>query len=393
MKGVSFAYRLSISYEDVTLHRLKRDRKEMWRSSFSKRKHKKNKENDLWRRHFEFEFTHPLIQMLDEYQNNDKYTKKEKLHEQKLFESISKKAVEAKNFDELIDLAFEYVSYSSLVNDTNQVLPFLRKWQDSVEKSHAFEARMSQTGTNEQADKLMSTLHADLKEIWGRNIDVKDTSVEAMREDFTDFQDIIEELENETPPISMGTDISFNLQVTKHKGLRNIFQKAASFVTGNSMIKSGTIPLWELPTRFLEIQRMLGFAPKDVPDFWIRLECTNNRPDSSYRISAQGNSYEELLHALKEKIPEHDPHARKFFGLPPANRSKETDIKANPQDPGYRLYIHNYGAQSPLLLQSPSYATLGELFGAVKVKYAAELRQYSLRWSQSRKKRFFPRFR
>jgi hypothetical protein len=294
--------------------------------------------------------------------------------EQALFEALFKDFFENPDSETdpvmLLHDVCHYVQASDLFNE-NDKLPLVHFLLNSKKSAGAF-ARFNESGAaNKGAQSInasLKSLKADLKAIWGNEISFRNDSAEKMAADFENFDKILDELEAKAEPISAKAKVKYKLDVKKLKLLPrkdNALLRYLGLSKGQKLL-SGEVEYWQLPTRLLEIREYLGLAAKNSPAFRLVLDARTPDLKAAFRISANGDTLDELKAAIDEKLSEkmkdypsqslnyaftlasHAPTQQPFLAQTPIFEKLE-DLHADLQDTLLTLSMSGYERQIPKL--------------------------------------------
>lgn len=258
---------------------------------------------------------------------------------------------DGKKLHPLTEIVAEYVSTSELFNEPHALMKYLEKLKRTLKAFEEFNSANEGRELDEEDEKEFKGLKRKLKKIWGEKLRIKTTSTQSLADAFTGFQDVLDGLNEKTPPFNFETKVSYNLNVKKlqlpghiRKSLRRTFGPRSGF--------SGYVPYWQLPAELFKIQEnLLGSLPETLPDYRICLDGLGDK-DTSYRLTFDGNTVEELVDGIRQKFEEH-------------RTENEADA---PQ--AYQATVHSYKDQNGFFAQSAIFQDHDSLFNTIRDQIA-----------------------
>ncbi|HEY8191743.1 MAG TPA: hypothetical protein VIG74_04900, partial [Alphaproteobacteria bacterium] len=175
---------------------------------------------------------------------------------------------------------------------------------------------------------------------------------------FHGFSDVQKYLEEKSPPLSLETEIEYELTVDRCKtpfdigrSIKKIFSTAAK--------TKDTIPFWQLPSRLFQIQDDLVAAPVNMPKFRICFDYKNDR-ESAFRLVHEANCFDDLVEGITKKVPETlrahhqevwDKQDEPFTEWPFDKRPPRIKFYRSVEGlPHFSMAIHSYSLSQPFII-------------------------------------------
>ena len=240
-------------------------------------------------------------------------------------------------FYTLVTAVEDYVTGSVLFDTPDRLINFFQKFGETQIVMQTLNTSDAQT--QGEMNKALDQAKKSLKKIWGNNLKFTDTSSKSLADEFDGFIQLIREFDEKTPPLSFQTMINYNLDVKKREIPFNA-QRALTNMFALTDLLSDAVAYKDLPARLFKIQeKLLGSLPESLPEFQICLDHLGCK-DTSYRISFEANSVQDLVSGLKQK---HDEFLENQGYVPDSDEDQAT---------AFQITVRSYKDQSGFFSQS-----------------------------------------
>lgn len=224
----------------------------------------------------------------------------------------------------LVDAVKAFISKSEVFDDGDQIISFFQKF-DATRKLQDEIGVLRENGAINEEEFYM-TYKTRMRDIWGKNLRFTNTSAADLANDFDGFADVFKDLGDRDVPMAFSTKVTYALNIKEKQIPWDLKRGLVNAFTLKDLLFS-TVEYKDLPARLFKLQeQLLGGLPEDLPQYRICLDHLGDSKETVYRLSAEGNTEQELVERLKAKMEE--------LGV-----SSETDYM-------FRLTVHSYADQS-----------------------------------------------